>query len=296
MDATLEDDLESREPEDAISSTRMRARVEYDDTREITECIQYALNADGGKGRAGEGQLAVPVEIVITTEDGWERSIETAIELDTTDRVGEPPAVPRIEELAPLRTFWMPPPRIFQGKLLDPERGLAVWPTACSGAQQKDPSEASGESGPSPAELVAKLNGPLRMVTGDEPELPAVTLTITSDDPTACHHSLRGFSVDLDLTVETAGVKASSTAKAGFTPSQGSDAPNHWDVHVTQFCLDVSGSDAWREEAPRGQQSAELCIAAEIRLSDRGASVIAELSITGTGILWVYQQQATTNP
>jgi hypothetical protein len=288
LSAGIDDGLYSREASDASATTMLKLTVEYDGARESTECTKAR------KGRQPyASMLQVPLTVSVSTDDGASAQFAVVLYRET----GNGPTVPTFETPSELRMQWWPELQILQGRILDADKGLGVFPTVCGGVEQASPDESRFGATSSPAWLLKSLSEPMQVTNPDDPDMPALNITLATRDPTACYEYKSSFALDVDLTVETGDLRISGTAPAyvaaGFNGEPATE-DSQWYVVWDEFCGDASSSSDWQKY--NELDSDQLCVSGEVQMWSGPTAVGAELRWKGATQGWTFWNNVSTVP
>jgi hypothetical protein len=287
LSAGIDDSLYAREQSDASATTMLKLTLQYDDSRGSTECV---------KARKGHepyaSMLQVPLTVSAATDDGVNERFAVTLYHET----GDGPTTPTFDGPPELRMQWWPELQILQGRILDSDRGLGVFPTVCGGVEQAAPDESPFEAS-SPASILKSLSEPMHVTNPDDPDMPALNITLTTHDPTACYDYSSAFVVNVDLTVEAGDLRITGTAPAyagaGFNGEPATEE-SQWYVVWDEFCGDASGSSDWQKY--NELNSNQLCVSGEVQLWSGPTAVGAELRWKGATTGWSFWNNVSTAP
>lgn len=160
---------------------------------------------------------------------------------------------------------------------------LVRWPTACGGWTQT-PLGVSGASGVgSVAPLLAEAGTRELRAAG----LPALSLTLSSTDPTQCD-LFASYSFSADLVAQTSGISETRSATFNAAPVEDRGGP----IRVTseEFCFSVSASDEWAAIVRREGAGNVLCVTPSYTLdASQQIHLVAEVFLMGSTKGWVYE-------
>jgi hypothetical protein len=315
VDASIEDSIEQLEQSDVRSETRMTFTIDYDASRKISECVGRTKTCRSGEcttGKPNSGYITVPVSVNLKTEDGVDATFDMQLFGDAPNEP-YPLDIPTLQWSHALEQPYVPPALSseadmgspgfgefamsligykFMGRFHHPERGLAVWPTPCGGQQQVSPTELVLGQQESASSVFDSI-GSRRLTNADESNLPDVTLTVSTEDTTACYDIRGRYYLDLRVKVETDGVVFEGLTHVNGNFVEGDDVLAAFD----DVCGDISSSATWsglfEGDAPGGKG---ICVSAEMmRRTEQGIVVAAEVSTreataAGHRVEWSYRE------
>lgn len=318
VDGSVEDYTEQLEQKDVRSETRMNFTIEYDASRQISECVARTQVCRNGKctlSKPISGYIGVPVTVTLTTEDGLDATFDMVLFGDAPNE-SYPINIPTLQWPHPIDELYMPPALsseaewaspgfgefamsfigyAFVGRFNHPERGLAVWPTPCGGQLQVSPSDLVLGQQESAASVFEPI-GNRRLTNADDSNMPDMTLTISMEDTTACYDTRGSYLLDLRVRVETDGASFDGLTQVNGHFIDGDEVL----AAFQDVCGEISISPAWSGLFEGNGGGAEsICIDAEVRRTGEGGIAIAaevstrEATSAGHRIGWSYREQAT---
>jgi hypothetical protein len=229
--------------------------------------------------------LQVPIAVSVSTDDGASAHFDVTLYHET----GSEPTIPTFEGPSELRMQWWPELQILQGRILDAEKGLGVFPTVCGGVEQAAPDESPFGEMSSPASILKALSEPMQVTNPDDPDMPALNIAISTHDPTACYDYKSSFVLDVDLTVEAGDLRITGTAPAyvgaGLNGEPATE-DSQWYVVWDEFCGDASSSSDWQKYNELAAD--QLCVSGEVQMSSGPPAVGAELRWKGATQGWSF--------
>jgi len=313
VNGSLEDATERLEQTDVRSETRMSFNLDYDSSRDITECVARMNTCRSGECTLSDpysGYMTVPVTVKLTTEDGLDAAFEMELFGDAPSKP-DPINIPTLQwphsdddetyvppELSSDAAFGTPGfgdfamsfvGYTFLGRFHDPERGVAVFPTPCGGQQQVAPSElVFGQ--PESAASVFESIGSRTLANAEDSNMPELNLTVSMEDTTACYDIRGVYHLDVKVVVETDGASFEGVTSVRGTFAQGDDVLAIWEG----VCGDVSGSAVW-SALFESEADHSLCLDAEVRRAEDGFAIAAEVTTqeptsAGYRVGWTYAQ------
>jgi len=313
VNGAIEDSTDRFEQADVSAETRLSFSLEYDSSRETTECVSRTQTCRSGTctlSKPTSGYMTVPVTVKLATEDGLDAVF-------AMDLYGEAPTepypllIPALQWPGSNHEEPYTPPALssdaewgmpgfgefamsfvgytFLGRFHHPERGLAVFPTPCGGQLQVAPSEIVFGQPESTASMFEAI-GSRQLMNVDDSSMPNLTVTVSMQDTTACYDIRGRYHLDLQVNVDTDGATFEGSTTVAGSFSEGDDALALWEG----VCGDVSGSAVWSALFESSIEQ-NICLDALVQKTEDGYGLVAEVTTQaataeGHRIAWGYSQ------
>lgn len=280
--------------------------LEAEHARQTALSIQVTLDESAPIQFCNEVSLEIPVHVAVTTEDGFEAEFSSTWHWGPFFE-----AVPSGALNAPAAAFPLPGSHAevssncsalfdfdrldtdtVQGRFCSAEQGLALFPTACGGIAQLSSSQQPPYSHfEAPSQTLAAFEG----ISLVHENLPALRVSMTLSDPTACYSDPEHYWIAADFTFETGGITFTTPEVLGQTGvsevtvnEETSMSELGLRVEFQRHCGDVSESPAW--QALPGATDG-LCVAlSQTKFQDGTVQRIAEVSFEGASTGWVFSE------